>query len=73
MSALEDLADALARDTIDEAERQNRPDLVDEVAKQLAATSTTMEEAYLTAIRVRQAERRARLYLQRQAKNFGDS
>ncbi|MFD0980695.1 hypothetical protein [Tropicimonas aquimaris] len=68
MSVLEDLADSLARDTIKEAFRIGRESLIQDVAKQLGATSTTMEEAYLTSIRMRLAERRAREFLTTQVK-----
>ncbi|WP_068116436.1 hypothetical protein [Tropicimonas marinistellae] len=63
MGILEDLADGLAKDTIDEAHRFGKEELITEVAKQLGATSTTMEEAYLTSIRMRLAEKRAREFL----------
>ncbi|SNS74665.1 hypothetical protein [Tropicimonas sediminicola] len=68
MSVLEDLADSLAKDTIEEAFRIGRESLITDVAKQLGATSTTMEEAYLTSIRMRLAERRAREFLTTQVK-----
>ncbi len=42
----------LVRDTGDE-------DIVDEVKKVIGAVSTTLEEAYMTAVRVRRAETRA--------------
>ncbi|SFC37488.1 hypothetical protein [Tropicimonas isoalkanivorans] len=76
MGVLEDLADGLAKDTIEEADRLGREDLITEVAKQLGATSTTMEEAYLTSIRMRLAEKRARQFLEnrvRQVENDDDS
>jgi hypothetical protein len=64
MGVLEDLADGLAKDTIEEAHRLGKEQLITEVAKQLGATSTTMEEAYLTSIRMRLAEKRARQFLE---------
>ena len=63
MGVTEDLADALARDTIAAMDKIGDDNLINEVAKQLAATSTTTEEAFLTAVRVRLAERRARAFL----------
>jgi hypothetical protein len=42
----------LVKDTGDE-------DIVDEVKKVIGASSTTLEEAYMTAVRVRRAESRA--------------
>ncbi len=64
MSVVESLADELAKDTIAAAEKLGDEDLIREVAKVLAATSTTSEEAFMTSIRVRLAERRARRYLE---------
>ncbi|MDV7145061.1 hypothetical protein R3X27_20465 [Tropicimonas sp. TH_r6] len=68
MGVLEDLADTLAKDAIDAYEKLGDEDILNEVAKQLGATSTTMEETYLTSIRIRLSERRARLYLERRVK-----
>ena len=42
-------------------------ELADNLAKVLVATSSTMEEAYMTSIRVRLAERRARRFLEEKA------
>jgi len=63
MSFVDDLTDALARDTIAAMDKLGDENLIAEVAKQLAATSTTSEEAFMTSIRVRLAERRAREFL----------
>ena len=63
MGVLEDLADALAKDAIEGANETGDERLIEEIAKQLAATSSTMEEAYMTSIRVRLSERRAREFL----------
>jgi len=70
MGVTEDLADALARDTIAAMDKLKDENLITQVAKQLAATSTTTEEAYMTSIRVRLAERRARLYLKIRVADF---
>jgi hypothetical protein len=64
VGVLEDLADGLARDAIAAARETGDERLIDEIAKQLAATSSTMEEAYMTSIRVRLSERRAREFLE---------
>lgn len=64
MGVLEDLADQLAKDALDAAERLEDETLAMDVAKQLGATSTTMEEAFLTAIRIRSSEMRARRFLE---------
>jgi hypothetical protein len=67
MGVIDDLADALAKDTLAAAERTGNEQLIVEVGRQLGASSSTMEEAYQTYIRVRQAEARARQYLNKHA------
>ena len=64
MSITETLADELARDTIEAMERIGNDRLFTEVAKVLGASSTTLQEAFLTSIRVRLAERRGRVFLE---------
>lgn len=63
MGVTEDLADALAKDAIEAAEALGDELLIDQIAKTLGDSSTTTQEAFLTAIRVRQAEKRARRFL----------
>ena len=64
MSAItEELADKLARDTIAAAEELGDDQLIAEVSKVIGAASTTTQEAFMTAIRVRLSEQRARKYL----------
>ncbi|MCP1167728.1 hypothetical protein [Limimaricola litoreus] len=63
MGITEDLADALARDAIAAAERLGDDEVISEVSEALGASSTTTQEAYLTAVRVRLAEQRARRLL----------
>ncbi len=67
MSVIDDLGDALAKDAIAVATRAGDDDIIYKTAKILAATSSTMEEAYMTSIRVRLAERRAREFLKDEA------
>lgn len=64
MDLTQGLADALARDTIDAMERLGDDRLYVEVGKVLGASSTTLQEAFLTSIRVRLAERRGRVFLE---------
>jgi hypothetical protein len=64
MAITDDLADELARDTILAMEKIGNDRLYVEVAKVLGASSTTLQEAFLTAIRVRLAERRGRHFLE---------
>jgi len=63
MGVLEDLADALARDALAAAEELGDETLVTEIANQLGNSSPTMEEAYLTSIRFRSSELRARTFM----------
>lgn len=69
MSVTEDLADALARDALAAAEKLGDDKIVRLVGDQLGASSSTMQEAYLTAIRIRTAEKRARLFLETQLRD----
>ncbi|MCI2398392.1 hypothetical protein [Aliiroseovarius subalbicans] len=63
MDLLEQVADALARDVL-EAERETGDiSLMEEVKKSIGASSTTLEEAFLTAVRIRRAEARGRALL----------
>jgi hypothetical protein len=64
MSIPETLADELVHDTITAMERLGNDRLYAEVAKVLGASSTTLQEAFLTSIRVRLAERRGRIFLE---------
>lgn len=64
MGVLDDLADALAKDTLEAAEKIGSERLVADVARQLGASSSTMEEAFMTYVRMRVAEARARQFLQ---------
>ncbi|SLN65637.1 hypothetical protein [Roseisalinus antarcticus] len=63
MGITEDIADDLARETIDAMDKLGDDRLFEEIAKSIGASSQTTEEAFLTAIRVRLAERRARKLL----------
>ncbi len=59
------IAEELAKDTLDAMDKTGEDRLFIQVAKELAASSTTLEEAFLTAIRVRMAARRGRAFLDR--------
>lgn len=67
MRVVEELADNLAKDAIELANKLGNDDIIYETAKVLVATSSTKEEAYMTSIRVRLAERRARRFLEEKA------
>ncbi|GGO24871.1 hypothetical protein GCM10010991_03820 [Gemmobacter aquaticus] len=60
MGVTEDLADALARDVLAAQDEMGQERFYLEVAKMLASMSPSMEEGFMTAMRVRLAERRAR-------------
>ncbi len=64
MGVVEDLADALARDAIEAAERLGDDRLVEDMARAIGAGSTTAEEAFLTAVRIRLAIARGRRFLE---------
>ena len=67
MRVVEELADNLAKDEIELANKLGNDDIIYETAKVLVATSSTMEEAYMASIRVRLAEQRARRFLEEKA------
>ena len=60
MGITEDLADELAKDTLEAAAAAGNQKIVDQVSEVLGATSSTAQEAFLTAVRVRRAVARAR-------------
>ncbi len=63
MSTLDDLAEALAEDVLKAVDKLGDDQIIQDVAVVLAATSTPTEEAFLGAVRIRQAERRGREFL----------
>ena len=67
MRVVEELADNLVKDAIELSNKLGNDDIIYETAKGLVATSSTMEEAYMTSIRVRLAKRRARRFLEEKA------
>lgn len=54
------VADELAQQALELAEETGNPDIIDDIKKVIGTSSTTLEEAYMTAVRVRRAEARAR-------------
>ncbi|MCE0504623.1 MULTISPECIES: hypothetical protein [unclassified Roseivivax] len=70
-SYITELADRLARDTLAAMDASGEDRLHVEVAEVLAAASTTLEEEYLTCMRVRLAERRGRSFLERRIAELG--
>ena len=65
MSVIQDLADQLAADVLAAEKELDDDRFYEKVSKVLLAASPTFQEAYITAIRVRLAERRGREFLER--------
>jgi len=57
------IADDLAREALELAADLQDDDLVGELARVIGAGSTTTQEAFMTAVRIRMAETRARDWL----------
>ncbi|MBJ6370616.1 hypothetical protein [Sedimentitalea arenosa] len=64
MSTLETLASKLAEDTMEAMALTGDDRLYVQIGDMLAASSQSLEEAYLTEVRVRLAERGARKFLE---------
>jgi hypothetical protein len=64
MGVVDDMGDALARDVIAAMAELDDDRLPDKVSKVLLDASPTMQEAFLTAYRVRVAEVRGRKFLE---------
>jgi len=60
MSYTEDTAQDIAMKALEEAEISGNPKIVDQIGEMMGASSQSLQEAYLTAIRVRRSEKRAR-------------
>ena len=63
MSRVDDIAEKLAEDALDYEQRSGNASVVTEVSKIIGASSSTLQDAFLTAVRVRRAEALARAYL----------
>ena len=64
MSVLDDMGDKLARDVIAAMEELGDERFFDKVSKVILDASPTMQEAFLTAYRVRRAEQRGRAFIE---------
>jgi len=64
MSLTDDLADALARDVIAAMDELGDDRFYEKVGKVLGELSPTLQEAFMTAMRVRLSEARARRFLE---------
>jgi hypothetical protein len=65
MATLQEMADQLADDVLSAEAELDDDRFYEKVAKVLMAASPTFQEAYMTSIRVRLAERRGREFLQK--------
>ena len=65
MSVIQDMADKLADDVLAAEIELGDDRFYEKVSQVLAAASPTFQHAYITSIRVRLAERRGRLFLER--------
>ncbi|MFN6976753.1 MAG: hypothetical protein ACK4OP_01390 [Gemmobacter sp.] len=63
MGVTEDLADALARDVLERQDALGDDRFYEKVGRVIGTSSPTLQEAFLTSIRIRLAERRARAFL----------
>lgn len=63
MDSLDSLADTLARDALTAETETGDDRIVDEVGRALGQLSPTMQESYLTSIRMRRAAARGRARL----------
>ncbi len=70
MSTLQEMASKLADDTIKVMDKSGEDRLHYEVAKVLGASSQTLEEAYLTEVRVRLAGKAARAFLRKKVEEL---
>lgn len=65
MSFIEDLADDLARDVIAAQTRLGDDRFYEKVSRALGEASPTLQEAFMTSVRIRLAEARGRAVLER--------
>ncbi|MEM8631345.1 MAG: hypothetical protein AAGF74_08910 [Pseudomonadota bacterium] len=71
MKMIEDLADEMAMEVLRLQEDDSDNTLLNELSETIGASSQTMQEAFLTAVRVRRAERRARALIASKKKEKG--
>lgn len=68
MSFIQELADTLARDVLEAQGELGDDRFYEQVGRVLLAASPTLQEAYMTSIRIRLAEARGRDFLNRALK-----
>ena len=67
MALTEDMADEIAQLALADELRTGDDQIIQQVAEILGSSSQTLQEAFLTSIRVRRAEKRARDLLESRA------
>jgi len=63
MALTEDIADELAVKALAATKDEGDTSVIDQISEILGASSQTLQEAFLTSVRVRKAEARARAML----------
>ena len=63
MALINDLAEELAREAIALSQKTGEIEFPEDLGKDIGRTSTTLEEAYMTALRLLRAAERARAVL----------
>ncbi len=71
MSSQQELADELARDTLEIIEITGDQDLIRQVSELLATSSTVAQGAFLSSVRLRLAVNRARAFLKEKRAALG--
>lgn len=71
MAYYDDIAEKLALDVLKAKDAMDDDQLVQDIAETLEGTSSTMHEAFMTAVRVYAAEERARAQLTARLKAAG--
>lgn len=71
MAYYDDLANRLAQDVLKAQKVTDDDQLIQDIANTLEATSSTMHEAFMTAVRVYAAEERARIQLKERLRAAG--
>lgn len=71
MAYYDDLANRLAQDVLKAQKATDDDQLIKDIATTLEATSSTMHEAFMTAVRVYAAEERARVQLNERLRAAG--
>jgi len=70
MSVVEEFADKIAAQTVELVDQTGDLDLVKRVAEIMGASSQTLQESFLTAVRVRTAANRAAEFLKSYEENL---